>query len=64
MDMLVLCRCGHPTSLHGERGCNAGRYRPCECLLNAHAAVEAAVAAVRAKPWRGEPDDPKLTAHK
>jgi hypothetical protein len=47
MDLLVLCRCGHPSALHSERGCGAGRYRPCGCPLDAAAAVEAAIAAAR-----------------
>ncbi len=35
VDVMVLCRCGHPAGLHTENGCRAGRYTPCRCLLNA-----------------------------
>jgi hypothetical protein len=47
LDLLILCVCGHPTSLHDDRGCRAGRHRPCACLRNAAAAVDAAVESVR-----------------
>jgi hypothetical protein len=50
MDMIVLCQCGHPSALHNEHGCRAGRYRPCACLLDAEAAVAAAIDLVRAGP--------------
>ncbi len=50
MDMIVLCVCGHPTALHDAVGCRAGRYRPCACLLDAKAAVAAAIASVRSGP--------------
>lgn len=36
----ALCRCGHWSSVHGDAGCAAGRYRPCGCQLDA-ATVEA-----------------------
>jgi hypothetical protein len=46
MDSMVLCRCGHPSTLHDVRGCRAGRYQPCPCLFNAHGSLEAAINAV------------------
>lgn len=49
MDMLVLCRCGHPSALHDDHGCRAGRYRPCPCLLTERASVEAAIDFVRTR---------------
>jgi hypothetical protein len=54
MDMLVLCNCGHPTGLHTENGCRAGRYCPCACLLTAVDAVDAAIATSRTPPWKGD----------
>jgi hypothetical protein len=63
MDMMVLCRCGHPSALHGERGCRAGRYRPCDCRLDANAAIEAAVSAARAiSTWKAEADPAPVAA--
>jgi hypothetical protein len=47
MDAMVLCRCGHPSGLHSERGCLAGRHQPCPCRLGELGAIDAAVAAVR-----------------
>jgi hypothetical protein len=44
MDMLVLCRCGHPARLHNERGCCGSRYHPCLCRLDFTAALETAIA--------------------
>jgi hypothetical protein len=55
MDMIVLCRCGHPSALHGDRGCGAGRYQPCGCLLTAQGAVQAAINNVRSGPPPREP---------
>jgi hypothetical protein len=55
MDAMVLCQCGHPSGLHAERGCRAGRYQPCACRLDSLAAIEAAIAAVRIPPWRDGP---------
>jgi len=47
MDSMVLCRCGHPSTLHTNNGCRAGRYQPCGCLLDATAALQTAIDAVR-----------------
>jgi len=47
MDSMVLCRCGHPSTLHTNNGCRAGRYQPCGCLLDAAAALQSAIDAVR-----------------
>jgi hypothetical protein len=44
MDMIVLCPCGHPTPVHDERGCRAGRYHPCVCRLDSTMALEIAIA--------------------
>jgi hypothetical protein len=57
MDLLVLCRCGHPTTLHSENGCRAGRYQPCPCLFDAYGAMEAAIAEASSPNWR-EPVNP------
>jgi hypothetical protein len=53
MEMMVLCRCGHPSGLHDEQhGCRAGRYRPCDCRRNADAAISSAIDAARVSPWK------------
>jgi hypothetical protein len=52
MEMMVLCRCGHPSGLHSENGCRAGRYQPCICRLDAPGAIESAVLTVRTPSWR------------
>ena len=52
MDMMVLCSCGHPSGLHTENGCRAGRYQPCYCRLDARAVIVTATAAVRIPTWR------------
>jgi hypothetical protein len=59
MDVMVLCLCGHPSGLHSENGCRAGRYRPCACLLDIRGAVESAVFAVRTPSWREDIAKPK-----
>jgi hypothetical protein len=64
MEMLVLCRCGHPTGLHTEHGCRAGRYQPCECLRDAPSAVNSAIDVARAKQWRRVRDAAREEAHK
>jgi hypothetical protein len=51
MDMMVLCRCGHPSGLHNERGCRAGRYRPCDCRRDVQSAVNSAIDLARVKQW-------------
>jgi hypothetical protein len=56
VDLMVLCKCGHPSGLHTENGCRAGRYQPCFCRLDSHAVIETATEAVRIKtPPRREP---------
>jgi hypothetical protein len=54
VDMMVLCQCRHPSGLHTENGCRAGRYQPCYCRLNSQAVIETATAAVRIQTptWR------------
>jgi hypothetical protein len=61
---MVLCRCGHPSVLHTNNGCRAGRYQPCGCLLDAAGALQTAIDAVRV----GGPKPPEVklpgTQHK
>jgi hypothetical protein len=64
MDMMVLCRCGHPSGLHDERGCRAGRYRPCDCLRDAQAAVCSAIDAARTTEWKTQRQAAPLELHK
>jgi hypothetical protein len=64
MDMIVLCRCGHPSALHTGNGCRAGRYKPCPCLFDSSAAIEAAVIAARAPRWRGVAEPQRSDLHK
>ena len=61
MDAMVLCRCGHSSSLHTENGCRAGRYQPCPCLLDSHSAIEMAISAARVPPWSKAPGSAKGT---
>jgi hypothetical protein len=49
MDMMVLCRWGHPSGLHTENGWRAGHYQPCPCLLDSRSTIETAIAAVRVR---------------
>jgi hypothetical protein len=64
MEMMVLCRCGHPSGLHTERGCRAGRYRPCDCLRDAQSAVNSAIDGARVKQWGAIRDPDPLELHK
>jgi hypothetical protein len=64
MDMIVLCRCGHPSALHGERGCRAGRYQPCECLLDSPDALEAAIVAAGTDPRKAGLGLEQISLHK
>ena len=56
MEMMVLCQCGHPSGLHTENGCRAGRYRPCECLRDMDRAVHSAIDMARASKWQSGHD--------
>ena len=49
--MMVLCRCGHPSGLHTENGCRAGRYQPCSCRLDSREVIETATASARIPTW-------------
>jgi hypothetical protein len=60
MDMMVLCRCGHPSGLHDQRGCRAGRYRPCDCRRDADGAVCSAIDAARVTPWKSAREGAKM----
>lgn len=50
MDNLVLCPCGHALSNHEYTGCAGDRVRRCECDLDRHASLEAAVDSARNTP--------------
>jgi hypothetical protein len=56
MDMMVLCRCHHPSALHTENGCRAGRYQVCSCTLDAHGALKAAIEMARTPSWNSKAD--------
>ena len=64
MDMMVLCRCGHPQGLHSERGCRHGRYRPCECRLDPSGALDAAILAAQVDPWKASTGLKQIELHK
>lgn len=50
MEYLVLCRCGHPLTLHDYAGCAGDRLRSCSCLRDRHSALDAAVDGARSAP--------------
>ncbi len=53
MENLVLCPCGHSLTLHDFTGCAGDRLRRCECPLDRHGALDAAVDQARsAAPYR------------
>jgi hypothetical protein len=52
MDTMVLCRCQHPSALHTENGCTAGRGKVCRCTLDSLGALKAAIEAIRSTPWK------------
>jgi hypothetical protein len=52
MDIVVLCRCGHPSTSHAGDGCLAGRYQSCSCPRTAESVVEAAMIDDGAPDWQ------------
>ena len=52
MDYLVICTCGHTQAAHTENGCTGTRVQECDCPLDSHGALEAAIDEHRAQPWR------------
>jgi hypothetical protein len=55
MDNLVLCPCGHSLVNHDYMGCSGDRVRRCDCELDRHAALEAAVDSARTAPLFSPP---------
>jgi hypothetical protein len=52
MQYLVLCTCYHNLELHDENGCRGDDLHTCECSLNKHGALNAAIEAASTRDWR------------
>jgi hypothetical protein len=64
MDSMVLCRCGHSSTLHTNKGCRAGRFQACGCLLDAASALQLAIDAVRVGGAKTAEVKPAAAQHK
>jgi hypothetical protein len=62
--MILVCPCGHASSLHTYGGCQSTRFVPCKCTLSAEGAIEAATAAVRSRSWETVTEPPRSDLHK
>jgi hypothetical protein len=50
MENLVLCPCGHSLAKHDWDGCKGDRSENCDCTLDRHYALEAAIDQARSLP--------------
>jgi hypothetical protein len=53
VETLVVCPCGHELAQHDDEGCHGSRNARCGCKLARAQALDAAVEAVKTRPWSG-----------